>query len=127
MVPEISAVKGTDQKFEARLADDLVRLLALNLGRGAKVSELETGKDKWSRRAKSLASSGDWDGAKKEWETLLEMNPKYSPALYNLGIYWERARNPQEALRCYRAAVVNDASILHRAALARLTETLGRA
>lgn len=127
MVPDLSSAQGTDQKFESRLADDLVRLLALNLGRGAKVSELETGKDKWSRRAKSLAGSGDWDGAKKEWETLLEMNPKYGPALYNLGIYWERARNPEEALRYYRSAFVNDASVRHREALTRLTETLSRA
>ena len=127
MVPGMSSGGGSDKQFEARLADDLVRLLALDLGREATASELESGKDEWSRRARSLAASGDWDGAKKEWETLLGMNPKYGPALYNLGIYYERGRNPEKALDYYRSAFISDGSVLHRTALTRLTETLRRA
>lgn len=126
MVPKMSS-KSADNEFENRLANDLIRLLALDLGRAAGVSELERGDDKWSRSARSLASSGDWEGARKEWEKLLEMNPKYGPALYNLGVYWERNRKPEEALRYYRSAFVSDASERHRRALTRLTETLRRA
>lgn len=126
MVPQMSSQKS-DREFEDRLADDLVRLLALDLGRSASVSELESGGDKWSRSAKSLASAGDWEGARREWEKLLEMNPKYGPALYNLGIYWEHNSKPEEALRYYRAAFVSEASVRHRRTLTRLTETLRRA
>lgn len=121
------ADRGSDKKFETRLADDLVRQLALDLGRAVTASDLERAGDKWSRRARGLASAGDWEGARKEWEALLEMNPNYGPALYNLGVYWEKAHRPEEALRYYRAAFVSEASVLHRQTLTRLTETLSRA
>lgn len=124
VVPGMSAGGRADKIMEARLADDLVRLLSLDLGRAASASELESGKDEWSRRAKKLASLGDWDGARNEWETLLGLNPKYGPALYNLGIYYERGHNPEKALDYYRAAFLSDGSVLHRMALTRLTETL---
>ncbi|KXS55996.1 MAG: hypothetical protein AMR96_05105 [Candidatus Adiutrix intracellularis] len=78
--------------LENRLADELVSYLALNLGRTPSALELESGRDKLSRKAKILASAGDWEGAKKLWLELLIQNPKYAVANYNLGLYWERQK-----------------------------------
>jgi tetratricopeptide (TPR) repeat protein len=57
----------------------------------------------------------------------LDQNPDYSPPLYNLGLYWELRKNPEEAWRYYRRAFRADASPLHREALTRLTDTLTKA
>lgn len=113
--------------FENRLADELVSCLALNLSRTPSASELESGRDKLSREAKILALAGDWEGAKKIWFELLSQNPQYAVANYNLGLYWERQKNPEEAWRSYRMAFINKSNVSHRAALSRLTEALARA
>ncbi len=114
-------------KSEERLMEEVVRLLALDLGRYPSASEIEVGRDPLSHKAKSLAAAGDWEGARVLWLDLLNQNPEYAPPLYNMGLYWERKKNPEEAWRRYKAAFVSDASARHREALTRLTETLSRA
>ncbi|MDR2945236.1 MAG: tetratricopeptide repeat protein [Candidatus Adiutrix sp.] len=114
-------------RLAERLAEDLARLLALDLGRNPGALELEGGDDALSREAKSLASSGEWDEARSRWLELLRQNPQYAPALYNLGLYWEQRQDPEEAWRYYRAAFLSEGSPRHRRALTRLTETLRRA
>ena len=127
LAPPLSGSKTKGDDLESRLAGELVRLLTLDLGRYPSASELETGDDSLSRKAKSLASAGNWQEAQALWLELLDQNPRYSPALYNLGLYWERRQDPEEAWRYYRAAFLSDGSDSHRAALTRLTETLSRA
>ena len=127
LTPPLTGSRAKNDDIENRLADELVRLLTLDLGRRPGASELESGGDSLSRKAKSLASSGDWNGARNLWLELLGQNPKYAPALYNLGLYWERQNDPEEAWRYYRAAFLSDGSDLHRESLTRLTETLSRA
>jgi hypothetical protein len=126
VVPKLSGGGRDNVRFEDQLADELVRLLTLDLGRFLTASDLEAASDKWSRQARSAASAGNWDLAKSHWLELLEMNPEYGPALYNLGVYYERQKNPEEAWRYYRQAFVSDGSVLHRQALTRLTEALSR-
>ena len=116
-----------ERRFDARLAEETVRLLTLDLGRHVSASELESAGDSWSRKAKSLAKKGDWNGAKDLWLELLTQNPNYGPALYNMGVYWEHENNPQSALEYYRKAFASDGSIFHRRTLNRLTETLLKA
>ncbi|UQZ88070.1 hypothetical protein C4J81_02105 [Deltaproteobacteria bacterium Smac51] len=114
---------------EARtlLAEEMTRALTLDLGREPSPSEIETADDEWSRRARTMAMRGDWEGAKAVWMEALELNPLFSPALYNLGLYYERHKKPEEARKYYQEAFVAEATDLHRAALTRLTETLMRA
>lgn len=114
-------------KFERYLAEEMVRLLTLDLGWAVTAANLESGDDRWSREARGLALSGDWEGARRLWLELLDMNPKYGPALYNLGLYYERRKNPEKAWSYYRQAFLSEGSDLHRAALTRLTESLSRA
>lgn len=118
--------RGQAAKFERYLAEELARLLTLDLGWAVSTSNLESGNDKWSREARSLASRGDWEGARRLWLELLDMNSEYGPALYNLGLYYERQKNPEEAWGWYRKAFLSEGSDLHRAALTRLTESLSR-
>lgn len=127
LAPPLAGSTVNSDDIENRLADELVRLLTLDLGRYPGASELESGSDSLSRKAKSLASAGDWQEARSLWMELLGLNPQYSPALYNLGLYWERQQDPEEAWRYYRAAFLSDGSDRHRDALTRLTETLNRA
>ncbi len=112
------------RNFEKRLADETVRLLTLDLGRLVTASELESASDSLSRKARNLARRGDWNGARDMWLELLGQNPAYGPALYNLGLYWEREKNPQKALEYYRQAFSSDDSLFHRQAVSRLTEAL---
>ncbi len=125
--PPLRGGRSEGSKLEARLAEEVVRLLTLDLGRGVSAAELESGDDSWSRRARALAGNGDWEGARKLWLEVLELNPEYGPALYNLGLYHERRKEPEEAWRYYRSAFLSEASDRHRAALTRLTETLAQA
>ena len=127
LTPPLTGSRAKSDDIENRLADELVRLLALDLGRYPGSSELEVGDDSLSRKAKRLAASGDWDEARKLWRDLLSQNRQYAPALYNMGLYWERRKDPEEAWRYYRAAFISDGSDRHRQALTRLTETLSRA
>lgn len=126
VVPPLKGNSRDEAKFENQLADELVRLLSLDLGRFLTAADLEAASDAWSRKARAAASAGNWDLAKSHWLELLEMNPDYAPALYNLGVYYERQKNPEEAWRYYRQAFVSDGSILHRQAVTRLTEALSR-
>lgn len=119
--------RGDIAKFERYLAEEIVRLLTLDLGWAVTAANLESGDDKWSREARGLASRGDWEGARRLWLELLDMNSKYGPALYNLGLYYERQKNPEKAWSYYRQAFLSEGSDLHRAALTRLTESLSRA
>lgn len=120
---------AVDLAADARriLAEEMTQALALDLGREPSSFEIETANDEWSRRAKSLATAGDWEGARHVWLEALELNPGFSPALYNLGLYYERQKNPEQAWRYYRDAFVSEASDLHRTALTRVTEALKRA
>ncbi len=113
---------------EARraLAEEMTRLLALSLGRQPSPDEIETAPDDWSRRAKNAASRGDWEEAKNIWLEALDLNPNFAPAHYNLGLYYERAGEPERALSSYQRAFVADGSPRHRAALTRITEAAGR-
>ncbi len=110
-----------------RLAGELVAQLLLTLGRHPAPSEIESGQDSLSPQAKRLAAAGDWESAKTLWLDLLKQNPDYPPPLYNLGLYWEFRKNPEEAWRYYRLAFRADATPRHREALTRLTDTLARA
>lgn len=127
LTPPLNGSRSKGSELEKRLADELVRLLTLDLGRFPGASALASGDDPLSSKAKRLAASGDWDGARKLWLELLSQNPRYAPALYNLGLYWERQKDPEEAWRYYRAAFLSDGNQHHRQALTRLTETLKRA
>ena len=127
LTPSLSSSSSSVTKFEDRLAEEIVRRLTLELGRSPSASELESASDDWSRKARRLASAGDWEGARSLWQELLGLNPNYGPALYNLGHYYEHQKYPEEAWRYYRSAFVSEASLLHRQALTRLTESLAKA
>ncbi|MDR1044283.1 MAG: hypothetical protein LBP33_04080 [Candidatus Adiutrix sp.] len=123
----LGSEKQGRRAFKTRLADELVHQLTLDLGRFAPARELENGGHALDRQARRLAMAGDWDGARDLWLELLELNPKYAPALFNLGLYSERQRRPEDAWRYYRAAFLSVGSPKHREALSRLTEALGLA
>ncbi|MDR1921076.1 MAG: hypothetical protein LBS31_04945 [Candidatus Adiutrix sp.] len=110
--------------MEKELAGVMAHLVVLNLGRHIDAAELEAASDPQSGQARRLAAAGRWDEAKEIWLNLLKLNPKYGPALYNLGLYWEKNLDPQTAWRFYREAFLNDGSPRHRAALTRLTELM---
>lgn len=122
-----SGRRSATARFEQYLAAELARQLTLDLGRPVTASDLENADDQWSRKARALVSSGDWEGARKLWLELLDLNSEYGPALYNLGLYYERQKNPEEAWRWYRKVFLSEKSDLHRAALTRLTDSLSRA
>lgn len=114
---------------EARqlLAEEMTRSLALDLGREPSPSEIETAPDTWSREALAAATRNDWEAARALWLEALELNSNFAPALYNLGLYCERDKNPETALEYYQKAFIANGSPLHRAALSRLTESMLRA
>lgn len=126
VAPAMGASRSDMIELDNYLAEELVRLLVLELGRDLGVSDLESASDAWSRKARSHVAAGNWEEARKLWLEILEMNPDYGPAHYNLGLYWEKKRNPEEAWRSYRAAFLSEASPLHRRALSRLTESLAK-
>lgn len=112
------------EAMEKMLADELVHILVLDIGRSPNSRDLEYGDDPQSREAKNLAGSGRWDKARDVWLDLLRQNPQYSPALYNLGLYHEYKKEPEAAWEYYRRAFLSSANDMHRAALTRLTESL---
>ncbi len=83
-------------------------------------NDAETAPDEWSRRAAHLAGRGDWEGARAQWLEALNLNPDFSPALYNLGLYYERRHEPEQALEFFQKAFIANASPRHRSALTRL-------
>lgn len=127
LAPAIGSAAPEASGLENIMADELIRQLTLDLGRDPGSSELETGSDSLSRKAKNLADAGQWRDAQALWLELLSQNPNYAPALYNLGLYWERQGDPEEAWRYYRAAFLSEGSDRHRQALSRLTKTLSQA
>lgn len=127
VAPAVENPEKLAEEARRLLAEEMTQALALDLGREPLSSEIETAPDAWSRLAASLAASGDWEGARAQWEEALDLNPNFAPALYNLGLYCERQQNPEEALLYYQKAFVANGSPLHRAALTRLTESLMRA
>lgn len=116
--------RPSGRKLAEVLGEDLVALLALELGRQLKASDLDWTSDAQSRQAHKLAGEGCWDEARDIWLQLLELNPEYGPALYNLALYYEYKGQPQEALAYYQRAFLSDSSPRNRAALTRLTKAV---
>ncbi len=112
------------RKLAEALGEDLAALLALELGRQLKASDLDWASDAQSRQAHKLAGEGRWDEARDIWLQLLELNPEYGPALYNLALYYEYKGQPQEALAYYQRAFLSDSSSRNRAALTRMTKAV---
>ena len=120
-------IKAEREKLEQRLVEELVLVLLLDLGRHPASSEIETGDGPLCSQAKKLAAQGDWNGAKGLWLEVLTQNPKYGPPLFNLGLYHEWAKQPEEAWKYYQKAFAADGTQEHRVSLARLTQALDRA
>ncbi|MDR2367558.1 MAG: tetratricopeptide repeat protein [Deltaproteobacteria bacterium] len=77
-----------------------------------------------SRRASSLAGTGDWDGAAAVWLEILGLNPEHGPSLYNLGLYHERRGDLDKAFAYYRLAFLSSQIRPYRLALTRISDTL---
>ncbi|MDR3135755.1 MAG: hypothetical protein LBU69_06660 [Deltaproteobacteria bacterium] len=106
------------------LAKSLADRLAMSIGPAYPSANLASGKDKQSRKAASLASAGDWDGASEIWLGLLRLNPDYAPALFNMGLYHERQGRLETAWAFYRLAFLRYQSLLFRMALSRTADAL---
>jgi tetratricopeptide (TPR) repeat protein len=82
--------------------------------------------DSRSLRAERMAREGLWEEAALVWRELLSENPYYHPALYNLGLFYEREGELDSAWSCFRSAFLSSQETLYRNALARLSLILWR-
>jgi tetratricopeptide (TPR) repeat protein len=108
------------------LANAAALTLADILGPRFGERDLALGKDPRSRTAKVLVAKGDWDGAARIWNELATLNPGYHPALYNLGLHFERRGDLVSAWRCFRSAFVVDQNARYRESLSRVATVLMR-
>ncbi|MDR2198053.1 MAG: hypothetical protein LBR53_01065 [Deltaproteobacteria bacterium] len=106
----------------SRAADDLVELA----GPLFTVQDLAPASDPLSLEARDLAAGGDWEGAALIWLRLLELNPAYGPALYNLGLRSETLGDLKSAWEYYRLAFIAEQDYQYRTALTRVTQVLRR-
>ncbi|MDR1486741.1 MAG: DUF6340 family protein [Deltaproteobacteria bacterium] len=116
----------TEEQALKQLAPALADQLIQELGPSFSSSALLAGDDEISKKAAALAAGGNWDEAGLLWEELVELNPEYYVALYNLGLHHERKGELEEAYSYYRLAFLSDSSDLTRQALTRLTDSLNR-
>ena len=112
--------KGALGYLSKALADKLV----MTLGREPGDLEIESNNEKQTSEAKRLISLGDWEAAKIIWLSLLEQNPGYYPALFNLGLYYEREADLHEAYAYYKKAFLAGGSNKAREALSRIVNGL---
>jgi tetratricopeptide (TPR) repeat protein len=114
--------KATLKTMTQALANQLI----LELGPVIPASAIIQADDEFSRKAYNLASSGNWAEAAQLWQELLVLNPKYSTAHYNLGLYHERRGELELAWSRYRQAFLNQSTPINREALTRITDSLER-
>ena len=111
--------KDARQYLSKTLADKLV----MTLGREPGALEIESN-EKQTSEAKRQISLGNWEEAKNIWLSLLEQNPGYYPALFNLGLYYEREANLHEAYAYYKKAFLAGGYNKAREALSRIVNGL---
>ncbi|MGL4208127.1 MAG: tetratricopeptide repeat protein [Candidatus Adiutrix sp.] len=117
--PEILA-----KNMELQLATHMAHLVGLTFSTPTGAHALETASNPPMAQAHALAAAGSWDQAKDIWLEILGQNPTYSPALYNLGVYWEKKESLPQAWDYYRQAFISDGSEHHRQTLGRLAEIM---
>jgi hypothetical protein len=124
--PEETPDDPTYQAIRAKLLDELSRMAADKLSLTLRPESLRLARafDHLSLNAERLAFKGLWEEAAQIWKALLEENPSYHPALYNLGLYHERMGELPEAWSLIRSAFLSSQEILYRDALARLSVLL---
>jgi tetratricopeptide (TPR) repeat protein len=108
--------------MSSALADQLVE----ELGPAFSAADLAAADDSLSKQALALAHKEQWDEAAAIWTELTRLNPQYHPALYNLGLYYEKKGQLETAWSYYRQAFLSHSSNVHRDALTRLTDSLNR-
>jgi tetratricopeptide (TPR) repeat protein len=116
----------TQENVLALMAPGLAEQLIEALGPAYSASALATASDSLSHQAAPLAGNGEWDQAAQIWQKLLQQNPDYTPALYNLGLYHERLGDLDTAWAFYRLAYINTNTWPYRIALTRLADSLER-
>ncbi|MDR2141805.1 MAG: HrpB1 family type III secretion system apparatus protein [Deltaproteobacteria bacterium] len=108
------------------LAKSLAALIVAELGPDHTPYNLAKAYDQQSVEAAQLVSQGHWDEAAKIWREILEDNPNYAPALYNLALYHERSGQLGEAWKYYRLAYRSYDDLARREALTRTTDIMFR-
>jgi tetratricopeptide (TPR) repeat protein len=83
-------------------------------------------RDSRSLNAERLATLGRWEEAAIIWQELIQENPYYHPALYNLGLFYETKGDLKSAWNSFRSAFLSSQETLYRNALARLSLILNR-
>jgi tetratricopeptide (TPR) repeat protein len=123
-----AAKEAVPTETEARgiLAQALADQIIEEVGPAWDSSAIERADDERSRKAQQLAMAGRWDEAADLWRELTSLNPAYASAHYNLGLYYERSGQLEEAWASYRRAFLSKGDPHHREALARLTDSLDR-
>jgi hypothetical protein len=114
------------EKVRQNLARSLAALMVTELGPNHTPYNLARAFDQDSRRAAELADEDRWDEAAVYWQKILEENPGYAPALYNMALYHERSGRLAEAWKYYRLAYRSYSDQQHREALTRATDMMYR-
>ncbi|MDR0549091.1 MAG: tetratricopeptide repeat protein [Deltaproteobacteria bacterium] len=114
------------ERTRDNLARSLAALIVAELGPDHTPYNLAKAYDKQSLEAEDLVEKGDWAGAAKIWEAIIEENPAYAPALYNLALFHEREGRLAEAWKYYRSAYRVYDDLTRREALTRATDVMYR-
>ncbi|MDR1872533.1 MAG: DUF6340 family protein [Deltaproteobacteria bacterium] len=114
------------EKTQDNLARSLAALIVAELGPDHTPYNLARSADPRSVEATKLVNADDWDGAARKWEEILQENPNFAPALYNLALYHERSGRLDEAWKYYRLAYRSYDDIRNREALSRATDIMFR-
>ncbi|MDR2351730.1 MAG: tetratricopeptide repeat protein [Deltaproteobacteria bacterium] len=129
-VSQFSGSNFTNARLEDLIKRSLIEEAAEDLiviiGPYFTAFDLASGHDPLSVKAHNLVTMGNWRGAQNVWQELLTLNPRYAPALYNLGLYYESQGLLNEALIQYREAFLTNQDPKFRNSLTRVTEVLRR-